>query len=100
MNRKFTVERSATGRIMAIYGKPLKEIAEECGLQQPEVSMALGGRRLLGRDKLEQVVKAGYPVELFVFGVDWYEKKQRRKKCYLKHLGRSPKCHLALEAQR
>jgi len=64
------VERSKSGRIMKIGGKTLAEIAEECGLQRPEVSMALNKKRLLNRDKLKKVVDAGYPLELFVFGVD------------------------------
>lgn len=79
MNRKFTVERSSTGRVMDVFGKSLREIADECGLHKAEVSLALSGKRLLRRDKLEQIVNAGYPVELFVFGLDWYEKNRGEK---------------------
>jgi len=79
MNKRFTVERSDTGRVMAVFGKTLKEIADECGLHKAEVSLALSGKRLLGRDKLVQIVSAGYPVELFVFGLDWYEKNRGGK---------------------
>lgn len=74
------VERSQNGRLMAVGGKSLIEISKECGLHRAEVSMALGKRRLLNREKLKNIQEAGYPLEMFVFGIDWYEKNILGKK--------------------
>lgn len=51
----------------------VKEIAFKTGLKEPEISMALNKKRLLGRDKLKKIYKAGYPLEPFVFGKDYIE---------------------------
>jgi hypothetical protein len=68
------VTRSKEGRVMKINGETLKEIAENIGLHRAEVSGAINCLRLLRRDKLEKVYRAGYPLELFVFGLEWCEK--------------------------
>ena len=52
-----------------INGRSVTQIADDTGLKIQEVSMALNAKRLLRRDKLKQVVDAGYPLEPFVFGL-------------------------------
>lgn len=51
--------------------RPLKDIAADTGLSEPELSMALNGKRLLGRDKLKKIADANYPLDVFVFGKNY-----------------------------
>ncbi|WP_345985293.1 hypothetical protein WCX49_11865 [Sulfurimonas sp. HSL-1656] len=51
--------------------KPITEIANDTGLNVPEISMALSASRLLGRDKLKKIYDANYPIEYFLFGRDF-----------------------------
>lgn len=70
------IERDDGGRIVGINGKKLAEYAEKAGLNRAEVSMAVRRRRLLNREKLAKLYMLGLPLELLVFGVDFYEKKR------------------------
>jgi hypothetical protein len=51
-----------------IENKSNIEIAKEIGLHPAEISLALNGKRLLSRNKLIKIDKAGYDIKPFVFG--------------------------------
>jgi len=57
-----------------LLGRSITEIAEITGMTPPEVSLALSGKRIFRRDKLKAVYEAGFPIEPFVFGMDYWEK--------------------------
>lgn len=51
-----------------IENKSNKTIAEDVGLCQEEISLALNAKRLLGRTKLKKIHSAGYDLIPFIFG--------------------------------
>ena len=70
------IDIDKNGRVYGVNGLNLAEIARRAGLHRAEVSMAVNGKRLLGRDKLKKFVEMGLPLELFVFGKDCYMEKK------------------------
>ena len=60
--------------------KPIKEIAEDVGLNKAEISMALNAKRLLNRAKLLKIVEAGYPLAPFVFGKSYLQENDNKQK--------------------
>lgn len=74
------IERDDGGRIISINGKRLAEYAERAGLNRAEVSMAVRRMRLLNRDKLAKLYALGLPLELLVFGVDFFERGDKDEK--------------------
>ncbi len=67
-----------------ILDKPLHEIAKDTGLNKAEISMALNAKRLLGREKLRKIVKAGYALEPFVFGKSYLQENDTKQKNKMK----------------
>ena len=70
------IDMDEKGRVYGVNGLNLAEIARRADLHRSEVSMAVNGKRLLGRDKLIKFVELGLPLELFVFGKDYYMGKK------------------------
>lgn len=57
-----------------IKNKSNKTIAEDVGLCQEEISLALNAKRLLGRTKLQKIHEAGYDLIPFIFGKSFMSK--------------------------
>jgi len=66
------MKEKTDNRKRVILGYTRTELSDITGLHPVEVSLALSGKRLLGRDKLLQVYEANLPLELFVFGENFY----------------------------